>query len=250
MKIFGKNIPMVLSLFVWMVIWELIGRSEVLFLIPPFTAVLKSILYLFTNQKFLDATVLSIKCLLLGVSLAFIVGIPLGILMARVKAAEELLSMWINVFVSAPLTALVPVLMVLFGIGNTTVVVTVFLFAVWVTTLDTFEGVKNVNPSLLEMGRSFGAGRFVLYTRIIVPAALPEILCGVRLGLIRGVRGLVVGQLLVAIVGVGELFELYSRNFLMDKFWALVIVVFLVAFGLAEIINYVERRIEFYAKSR
>jgi NitT/TauT family transport system permease protein len=250
MKIFGKNIPMVLSLFVWMMIWELIGRSEVLFLIPPFTAVLKSILYLFTNQKFLDATVLSIKCLLLGVSLAFIVGIPLGILMARVKAAEELLSMWINVFVSAPLTALVPVLMVLFGIGNTTVVVTVFLFAVWVTTLDTFEGVKNVNPALLEMGRSFGAGRFVLYTRIILPAALPEILCGVRLGLIRGVRGLVVGQLLVAIVGVGELFELYSRNFLMDKFWALVIVVFLVAFGLAEVINYVERRIEFYAKSR
>jgi NitT/TauT family transport system permease protein len=233
-----------------MMIWELIGRSEVLFMIPPFTAVLKSILYLFTNQKFLDATVLSIKCLLLGVSLAFIVGIPLGILMARVKAAEELLSMWINVFVSAPLTALVPVLMVLFGIGNTTVVVTVFLFAVWVTTLDTFEGVKNVNPALLEMGRSFGAGRFVLYTRIILPAALPEILCGVRLGLIRGVRGLVVGQLLVAIVGVGELFELYSRNFLMDKFWALVIVVFLVAFGLAEVINYVERRIEFYAKSR
>lgn len=250
MKIFGKNIPMVLSLFVWMVIWELIGRSEVLFLIPPFTAVLKSILYLFTNQKFLDATVLSLKCLVLGVSLAFIVGIPLGILMARVKAVEELLSMWINVFVSAPLTALVPVLMVLFGIGNTTVVVTVFLFAVWVTTLDTFEGVKNVNPSLLEMGRSFGAGRLVLYTRIILPAALPEILCGVRLGLIRGVRGLVVGQLLVAIVGVGELFELYSRNFLMDKFWALVVVVFLVAFGLAEVINYVERRIEFYAKSR
>ena len=70
------------------------------------------------------------------------------------------------------------------------------------------------------------------------------------MGLIRGVRGLVVGQLLVAIVGVGELFELYSRNFLMDKFWALVIVVFLVAFALAEVINYIERRIEFYAKSR
>ena len=250
MKLFGKEIPMMLSLLVWMVIWEIIGRSEVLFLIPPFSAVLISMGELFTSAKFMDAVVLSFKCLALGVSLAFIVGIPLGILMGRIRAVEELLSMWINVFVSAPLTALVPILMVLFGIGNTTVVVTVFLFAVWVTALDTFEGVKNINPSLLEMGRSFGVSRTELYTRIILPAALPEILCGVRLGLIRGVRGLVVGQLLVAIVGVGELFELYSRNFLMDRFWALIIVVFLVAFGLAEVINYLERKIEFYAMDR
>ena len=250
MKLFGKEIPMMLSLLVWVVIWEIIGRTEALFLIPPFSNVLLAMGDLFTSTKFMAAVVLSLKSLVMGVSLAFAVGIPLGILMGRIRAVEELLSMWINVFVSAPLTALVPILMVLFGIGNTTVVVTVFLFAVWVTALDTFEGVKNINPSLLEMGRSFGVSRAELYTRIILPAALPEILCGVRLGLIRGVRGLVVGQLLVAIVGVGELFELYSRNFLMDRFWALIIVVFLVAFGLAEVINYLERRIEFYAMDR
>jgi NitT/TauT family transport system permease protein len=250
MKLFGKEIPMMLSLLVWVVIWEIVGRTEVLFLIPPFSDVLRAMGDLFTSAKFMAAVVLSLKSLIMGVCLAFAVGIPLGIFMGRIRAVEELLSMWINVFVSAPLTALVPILMVLFGIGNTTVVVTVFLFAVWVTALDTFEGVKNINPSLLEMGRSFGVSRAELYTRIILPAALPEILCGVRLGLIRGVRGLVVGQLLVAIVGVGELFELYSRNFLMDRFWALIIVVFLVAFGLAEVINYLERRIEFYAMDR
>jgi NitT/TauT family transport system permease protein len=79
---------------------------------------------------------------------------------------------------------------------------------------------------------------------------LPEILAGLRLGAIRGVKGVVIGQLLIAILGVGELFELYSRNFLMEEFWALVIVVFLFAFAVSEAIAFIERRIEYYASAR
>ena len=170
--------------------------------------------------------------------------------MGRVEAANRLLGMWVNVFVSAPLTALVPILMILFGLGQATIIVTVFLFAVWIIVLDTYAGVRHVSPSLLEMGRSFGATRWQLYTRLLVWAALPEILAGVRLGLIRGVKGMVIGQLLVAIVGLGELFELYSRNFLMEEFWALTILLFGFALGLAELIGLVERRVEFYAGTR
>jgi NitT/TauT family transport system permease protein len=100
------------------------------------------------------------------------------------------------------------------------------------------------------MARSFGAGRWQLYSKILVLAALPEILAGVRLGLIRGVKGVVIGQLLIAIIGVGELFELYSRNFLMEEFWALIILVFAFAFALSELVGLVERRVEYYAGAR
>ena len=79
---------------------------------------------------------------------------------------------------------------------------------------------------------------------------MPEILAGVRLGVIRGVKGVVIGQLLIALLGVGELFELYSKNFLMEEFWALVIVVFMFAFLLSEAVAFVERRIEYYAGAR
>jgi NitT/TauT family transport system permease protein len=79
---------------------------------------------------------------------------------------------------------------------------------------------------------------------------LPEILAGVRLGVIRGVKGVVIGQLLIAIIGVGELFELYSQHFLMEEFWALVIVVFAFAFLAAEAVAFLERRVEYYASSR
>ena len=100
------------------------------------------------------------------------------------------------------------------------------------------------------MARSFGASPWTVFFRIYLLAALPEVLAGIRLGLIRAVKGVVIGQLLVAIMGIGELFELYSRNFLFEEFWALLLMVFAFAFATAEAVGYVERRIEFYASAR
>jgi NitT/TauT family transport system permease protein len=100
------------------------------------------------------------------------------------------------------------------------------------------------------MGRSFGASRRDLHFKIIFFAALPELLAGIRLGLIRGVKGVVIGQLLIAVVGVGYLFELYSRNFLMAEFWALLIVLFAFAYAASETIAYFERKVAFFATTR
>ena len=250
MVIFGKRIPTVFALLVWLVLWEVIGRLELLFLIPPFLDVLKALVNLFVTKKFYDALVISVEAFAAGVGLAVVIGIPLGVLMGRVKFVDRLIGMWVNVFVSAPLTAIVPALMVIVGFGQATVVVTVVLFSVWIIALDTRAGVKGINPSLLEMTRSFGARNIEVYTKVIFWAALPEILAGLRLGMIRGVRGVVVGQLLIAIMGIGELFELYSRNFLMDRFWALVIFIFIFAYLVSELVNRLEHRVEFYAGTR
>jgi len=140
--------------------------------------------------------------------------------------------------------------LILFGMGETTIVVSVFLFAVWIIVLDTQAGVKHITPSLIDMARSFGAGRFAIYAKIILWAALPEILAGIRLGFIRGVKGVVIGQLLVSIIGYGELFEIYSRSFLMEEFWALTIVLFAFALVVAELVGMLEKRIEYYAGVR
>jgi NitT/TauT family transport system permease protein len=171
-------------------------------------------------------------------------------MMARVESLSKILGMWVNIFVSAPISALVPILMAVVGIGETTVVVTVLLFAVFVIILDTQVGVKQADKSLVEMARSFGARRYQIYTKVLLLSALPEILAGVRLGAIRGVKGVVIGQLLIAILGVGELFELYSKHFLMEEFWALVTIVFMFAFAVSEAIASLERYVEYYASTR
>src|SRR3546814_11195760 len=82
------------------------------------------------------------------------------------------------------------------------------------------------------MSQVFGASRWQAFSKIYVLAALPEILSGVRLGMIRAVKGVVIGQLLVSIIGFGRLFELYSSRFLMEHFWALLFVLFAFAFVL------------------
>lgn len=250
MILFGKRIPILFSLVIWFVIWEIVGRAKLSTIVPPFSGVITAGITIIPTAKFGAAVAISLRSFALGMALALLVGIPIGLLMARVASVGKILGLWVNIFISAPISALVPVLMALIGIGESTVVVTVFLFAVFVIILDTRVGLQQADRSLVEMARCFGATRRQLYTKILFLSALPEILAGIRLGVIRGVKGVVIGQLLVAIIGVGELFELYSQHFLMEEFWALVIIVFFFAFAVSESVAYFERRVEYYASAR
>jgi NitT/TauT family transport system permease protein len=250
MTLFGKKVPVALSLAVWFVVWELIGRAELSSIVPPFTAVVAAAITLLPTEKFAAAARITLEAFALGIGLAVAIGVPVGVLMARFESVGRVLGLWVNIFISAPISALVPILMAVIGIGQTTVVFTVFLFAVFVIILDTQVGVKHASRSLEEMARSFGAGPAQLYTKVLILSALPEILAGIRLAVIRGVKGVVIGQLLVSIIGVGELLELYSRNFLMEEFWALVVIIFIFAFALSEGVAWLERRVEFYAGTR
>jgi NitT/TauT family transport system permease protein len=250
MTLFGRTLPMAFSLLIWFAVWELIGRTGISTIIPPFSKVIEAGITILSSTKFAEAAIISLRSFAIGMALALAIGIPLGFVMARVRSVGRILAVWVNVFVSAPISALVPILMAVIGIGEATVVVTVFLFAVFVIVLDTQIGVAHADRSLVEMAHAFGARRYQIYTKVLILSALPEILAGVRLGTIRGVKGVVIGQLLVAIIGVGELFELYSQHFLMEEFWALVVVVFLFAFAVSEAIAALERRVEYYASAR
>ena len=250
MELRGHRVPMALSLLVWFAVWEVVGRLELVSLLPPFSDVLGAFPEVVSSSTFADAAWITLKAFVIGMALAFVVGICVGILMGTSRAVASLMGMWVNIFESSPLTAIVPALMALLGFGLSTMIVTVFLFSVWVIALDTQVGVERVNPSLIEMGRSFGASKRVLFSRIALRAALPELLAGIRLGLIRGLKGVVIGQLLIAVLGVGYLFELYSRNFLMPEFWALLIILFAFAFIASEAVAYFERKVSFYASSR
>ena len=250
MSLRGHRIPMAFSLLVWFAVWEVVGRLELVSLLPPFSDVLGAFGEVVGSDTFADAAWITLQAFLIGMALSFTVGIGVGILMGTSRAVGSLMGMWVNIFESSPLTAIVPALMALLGFGLPTMIVTVFLFSVWVIALDTQVGVERVNPSLVEMGRSFGASKRVLYLRIVLRAALPELLAGIRLGIIRGLKGVVIGQLLIAVIGVGYLFELYSRNFLMPQFWALLIILFAFAFLASEAVAYFERKVSFYASSR
>lgn len=250
MILLGHKLPAMSSLLIWAALWELIGQLDLTFFVPPISAVIVTLFGLIQTTAFQNALGTTAYAFILGVGFAIVIGIPVGILMGKTRFLDELLLPWVNIFLSAPLTALVPVLMVLFGFGTKTIVITTTLFAIWIIILNARAGVMQINRSMVEMGRSFGASPLDAFFKIYLWAALPEILGGVRIGVIRAVKGVIIGQLLVSIVGFGALFELYSSNFLMKEFWAVLIVLFGLAFSISEFLAYLERKVAFYASAR
>ena len=250
MNIFGVRVPAAFSLIIWCVIWEFIGRMETVFIFPPLSGVLSKLWGILMSAQFHEAAIISLVAFSWGMFWAIVVGVAMGFLMGRVEAANKLLGMWVNILASAHLSSLVPVLMLLFGFGQTTIIVTVFLFAVWIITLDTYAGVRHVNPSLIEMARTFGANPVQLYVKVLFWSALPEILAGIRMGFIRAVKGVVIGQLLISVVALGQMFSRYSRSFLLEEFWALALILFVFALGISSAIGWVEQKVEYYAGER
>jgi NitT/TauT family transport system permease protein len=238
------------GLLVWIAIWEFAGRFANTRLLPPFTEVVAAIPALVADPGFRDGALQSLAALAIGLALAIGCGVPVGILMARSPTFDRAAGVWVDIFLATPLTALVPALMAIFGFGTATVVATVVLFSVWIVILDTRAGVKQIRPSLADMARAFGARRRDIILRITLPAALPEILVGLRLAVIAGVKGVVVGQILISVFGIGRLLTIYSQNFLMERFWALMIVVLGFSYALVLAIQLLERKVAHYAPRR
>lgn len=250
MKVFGYRLPGMSSLILWGILWEVVGRLHVTFFIPPLSEVIETLFSIIGTPVFVKALSETAYAFTMGVTASIVIGVPVGILMGKNRLLDELLLPWVNIFLSAPLTALVPVLMVLFGFGMKSIIITTALFAIWIIILNSRAGVMQINRSLVEMAHSFGASPIDAFFKIYFWAALPEILGGIRIGIIRAVKGVIIGQLLISVVGFGALFELYSSNFLMAHFWAVLVVLFALAFTIAEFLAYLERRVAYYAAKR
>ncbi|WP_158773556.1 ABC transporter permease [Cobetia sp. L2A1] len=250
MKIFGFQLPMMSSLLIWAVLWEIVGQLHLTMLLPPLSSILVRMTEIVPTASFLSALGETSRAFSIGTGIAIVIGVPMGILMGQSVLIDRLLLPWVNMFLSAPLTALVPVLMILFGIGEKTVIITTVLFAIWIIVLDARAGVKQISLSLVEMASCFGASPWQTFHKIYFWAALPEILAGIRIGFVRAIKGVIIGQLLVSIIGFGRLFELYSANFLMEPFWAILLVLFFFAFLISELLSMLERRFSYYAANR
>ena len=185
MRIYGIRLPAMSSLIVWGLLWELVGRLGVSFFVPPLSEVIATLFRVLGTTAFQTALWQTSYAFVMGVLFAIVIGVPVGILMGKNRLVDELLLPWVNIFLSAPLTALVPVLMVLFGFGMKSIIITTALFAIWIIILNARAGVMQINRSLIEMAKSYGATPLDAFVKVYFWAALPEILGGVRIGIIQ-----------------------------------------------------------------
>lgn len=234
------NVVSILSL---ALIWEVAGRLLNTVLIPPLSTIGHAWLRLLANGKLLSNLVMSLGTLAAGFFLAVIFGVLVGLLMGRFRAVEHLLDLYINALMSAPTTAFVPVLIMWFGLGVESRVAVVFLFSFFVIVINTLTGVKHVDRILLEMARSFGARESEIFFKVILPAAMPAIMAGVRLGMGRAVKGMVTAEMLLTLTGIGAMIMQYGSAFATDSLFAVILTILIVAMLTMKLVQIIDRRL-------
>jgi NitT/TauT family transport system permease protein len=211
------------------VAWELVGRLDASMFVPPLSRVLAAWWQLLGDGTLARAASSSLLSLLKGFVPAAALGVVVGLAMGRFAVVRHVLDGWVNALMSAPLSALVPILIALFGVRDTVVAATVFMFSFFVIVVNTMTGVRGTERSLVEMARAFGAGEAALFGRIYLPAALPAIMLGLRLGVVQAVKGMVVGEMLISLVGLGERLIYYGNTFLITELYAVILSVLVLA---------------------
>lgn len=231
------------SLVVLLAAWEVFGRG----INPVFgsypSAIAVAFVGLIANGKLVVALLQSLQPFLAGYSLAIAVGVPLGLVIGRFWVVEAALGIYITAGYAMPLVALVPLLMLWLGLGFAVKVAVVFLMSVFPICINTWQGVRAVPRTLIEVGKSFVASDATILRRIILPATLPYVMAGIRLAVGRAVVAMVIAEFFTAISGLGAIIINSANNFDTATMFVPVVLLMVMAWGLNALIGVIERRV-------
>jgi NitT/TauT family transport system permease protein len=224
-------------------LWEVWANRRDSLLVPNASETLTAVWDLLGDPEVWEALWLSNQALLLGFASTLVLGIPVGLLMGRVRAIEKMGDVWLNALLVSPMAMLMPIIIMSIGFDLRARALVVLIFSCPMVIVNTRAGVREVPTDLIEMARSFGANERLLWQKILISAASPAIWSGVRIGLGRAITGMVLGELLLVSVGIGRLLQLYKGTFEPHNTYALVVVIVAESLLLMSIVRRVERRV-------
>jgi NitT/TauT family transport system permease protein len=245
-----RRAPTLTALALLLLVWEVVAQLEISFAFPSLGEVWKSVWLVSREADFRASVGSSLRDLGVGLGLAFATGIPIGLAMGLWRPVEDALDVYVNALMGAPTAAFVPILVAIFGVGGGAIVATVYIFSVFFLIVNTYAGVRGVDRRLLEMASSFQASWRKTITRVVLPNAMPLMLTGVRLAFGRAVAGLILGQMLVVVVGLGGLIMQAGSSFQISRLWALIFMVVVFAVVITRVIEHVEKRTTSWASSQ
>jgi NitT/TauT family transport system permease protein len=211
------------SVAAFLLLWEWAARVPISFNFPSPWATAGALVALVRSGALPAATLISLQSLLLGFGAAVLVGVPLGLVMGVVRPVGRVARVYLDLLIALPTAALVPLIILSVGINILSSAVIVFAFSAPFVTMNAYGGVRDVRPRLVEMARAFDASWAQLFTRIVLPSALPMILAGVRYALSRAFVGLIVAELLLSPFGLGRLIMTTRSMFEHDRMFATVL---------------------------
>ncbi len=221
--------PFWISIFIGIAIWEIAGRSTSQAFMVPFSTTILQLWRLILSGEFITQFLDSAQLFLSGFILALIVGMPLGMLLARVPAMRIGVEPYLMIIYATPLVALIPFILSLMGFGFAPKVLVVFLFAMFPVLYNTVEGARSIKPELIEVARSFRSSEWALWREVMVPYTLPYTMTGVRQSIGRALVGMIAAEFFLSSTGLGQLIMGASQNFDTAGVFASVLVIALIA---------------------
>ena len=198
-----------------LILWEVMARTVLTnkLIVVPFSSVMRTLWSLAGSGELWKHLYASGMEFFLGFFLAAGVGIFLGFFMGTSTRIREYFEPLVSALYATPLVALIPFYIILFGISIASKIALAFTLAVFPVLINTYAGILSVDKNLLEVGISFGASRRQIFLKIQIPAALPFVVSGLRLGVGRALTGVVVGEFFFATSGVGFMISIAAQNF-------------------------------------
>jgi ABC-type nitrate/sulfonate/bicarbonate transport system permease component len=190
----------------------------------------------------LETLAVSLEHLLAGFALACVVGIPLGVAMGRSFVVDHVVGMYVRGLFVTSLAALLPLLIIVFGVGFKFQVAVVFLFSVFFVIVNSAAGAADVPRNLMRTGEAFCVSPLRRFWSIVLPSSLPHIVVGLRLAIANAYTGMVLAELWVG-VGTGGVLKNLGQNRDLPKFFAMVLLVTALAAFSSYLIRLLERRL-------
>jgi len=239
-----------IALGVFLLIWHIASIPAGRLLLPSPIDLVPAFVDELRSGQLLTATLSSLEVFTVGYLLAIVSGVTLGVVMGGVPRLGETLEIYVNGLNATPRVAFIPFIILWFGLGPLAKIVVVWFMAMLPIVINTYAGVQNTDPDLLEAARSFGARRGQLFRQIMLPAALPYVVTGVRLGASMAMVGTVFAELQTALAGLGYLMAQFSGSFQTAKYFAPVLVLAAMGMLISQALKVLERRLARWKATR
>ncbi|WP_344681332.1 ABC transporter permease [Saccharopolyspora taberi] len=241
----GRVFKATAGIVLFLLVWELaprIGLVDSIFL-PPFSEVVGTWWELAADGQLWEHLGASLARSLAGFLIAVAVAVPLGVVIGWYRVVSDLLNPLLELFRNTAALALLPVFVLLLGLGETSKVSLIVFACTWPILLNTISGVRTVDPLLIKSARSMGFTPFPLFYKVVLPAVVPTVFTGIRLAGANSILVLVAAEMVGARAGLGYLINASQFNFQVPEMYAGIITISLLGLGFNQALVLAERRL-------
>ncbi len=240
----------IISLIAAIALWVFISstKAQVVFAAP--SEVFEAMKELFNSGKLFAHIKASLSRSLTGFILAFGCALPVAFLIGWYKPLQLIFYPWIKFVKSIPPISYIPLVIVAQGVGESAKVTVIFIGSFLIMVINIFQGVQNVDVTMIKAARVLGANDFTIFAKVVIPASLPFILVGMRLGLASSLTTLVAAELTGAQLGLGQMIQEASMYFKMNVVLMGIIIIGVIGTVLDQIVTLLERRLTSWQETR